>query len=114
MRSTTLVDTYAGEGRFRHLHARRGAAAELLAAGRDVAGDDAWVFTREQLLDEGWLGPDARGPARRGVGDVVLAARAAVGFLDPTYPQEGALVGAHGSLTPAEMLVPLVAARGSG
>ncbi|MFI5046090.1 MAG: alkaline phosphatase family protein [Acidimicrobiia bacterium] len=109
-----VVATYAGEGRFRHLHARRGAGAELHAAARDAAGDAAWVFTREQLLDEGWLGPDVRGPARRGVGDVVLAARGVVGFLDPTYPQEGGLIGAHGSLTAAEMLVPLVAARGSG
>jgi len=107
-----LVDTYAGEGRFRHLHARRGAAAELHAAAREVAGDDAWVFTRDALFDEGWLGPDARGPARRGVGDVVLAARGPVGFLDPTYPQEAGLIGAHGSVTPAEMLVPLLTAPG--
>jgi hypothetical protein len=107
-----LVATYAGEGRFRHLHARRGAAGELLAAARDLAADDAWVFTRDQLLDEGWFGPDPRGPARRGVGDVVLAARAAVGFVDPTYPQEAALVATHGSVTEAEMQVPLLAARG--
>jgi hypothetical protein len=109
-----LVDTYAGEGRFRHLHARRGATAELHAAACDVAGDDAWVFTRERLFDEGWLGPDVRGPARRGVGDVVLAARGPVGYLDPTYAKEGGLIGAHGSVTAAEMLVPLVAARGRG
>ena len=35
-----------------------------------------------------------------------------VGFIDPTLPYEAQLVSAHGSLTPAEMLVPLVASRG--
>ena len=61
-----------------------------------------------ELLDEGWLGPDPRGPARRRVGDVVLAARDAVGFVDPTFPRETGLRSAHGSMTPpSEMLVPL-------
>jgi hypothetical protein len=46
------------------------------------------------------------------VGDVVLAARTGVGFLDPALPTEGRLMAAHGSVTAAEMLVPLVAARG--
>ena len=38
-------------------------------------GGDAWVFRREQLLDEGWLGPDPVSATYRRVGDVVLAAR---------------------------------------
>jgi hypothetical protein len=107
-----LVATYAGEGRFRHLHARRGAATGLVAAARALTGDDAWVFTRDELLDGGWLGPDPRGPARRGVGDVVIAARGPVGFVDPTYPREADLVATHGSVTAAEMVVPLLASRG--
>jgi len=37
-----------------------------------------------------------------------------VGFVDPNLPMEAQLLGAHGSLTPDEMLVPLVAARGRG
>jgi hypothetical protein len=46
------------------------------------------------------------------VGDVVLAARTAVGFVDPTLPHEAQLLGAHGSITRTEVEVPLVAARG--
>jgi hypothetical protein len=107
-----LVDVYAGDGRFRQLYARPGAREELAAAAADAFGAHAWVFTRERLFDEGWLGPDPAGPTRRRVGDVVLAARGGAGFVDPTYPQEGQLMSAHGSLTAAEMLVPLVAARG--
>ena len=49
---------------------------------------------------------------RRRVGDVVLAAHEGVAFIDPAMPRETHLVSAHGSLTRAEMLVPLVAARG--
>jgi hypothetical protein len=111
-----LKDMYrfcAGEGRFRYLYAAKGAAPALAEAARDEFGDQAWVFTRDQLLDEGWLGP---GPViasiRRRVGDVILAPHAPVAFVDPDLPNEANLVGAHGSLTPDEMHVPFLAARG--
>ncbi len=107
-----MIETYAGDGRFRHLHARPGAAAELYAAAVERHGADAWVFRREQLLDERWLGPDPVPATYRHVGDVVLAARTGVGFVDPTLPYETQLIAAHGSLTPAEMEVPLLARRG--
>jgi Type I phosphodiesterase / nucleotide pyrophosphatase len=107
-----MVATYAGDGRFRYLHARPGAAAALLDAARDRHRDEAWVFARDELLDEGWLGPDPVPAARGRVGDVVLAAKGPVGFVDPTMPRETQLIAAHGSLTAAEMQVPLVAARG--
>jgi hypothetical protein len=107
-----LVETYAGDGRFRHLHAKPGRAAELHAAAVDLHGREARVFRREELLDDGWLGPDPVPATYRRVGDVVLAALAPVGFVDPTLPYEANLVGAHGSITAAEIEVPLVASRG--
>jgi hypothetical protein len=110
-----LVETYAGDGRFRHLHAKPGRAAELHAAAEALhggQGGEAWVFRREQLLDEGWLGPDPVPAVYRRVGDVVLAARSPVGFVDPTLPYEAKLMAAHGSITASEVEVPLVAARG--
>jgi len=70
------------------------------------------VFRREQLLDEGWLGPDPVPAVYRRVGDVILAARGPFGFVDPTLPYEANLMGAHGSITAAEVEVPLVASRG--
>ena len=45
---------------------------------------------------------------RRRIGDVILAPHAPVAFVDPDLPNEANLVGAHGSLTPDEMLVPLL------
>ena len=43
---------------------------------------------------------------------MILAPRDPVAFVDPDLPNEARLVGAHGSLTADEMLVPLLAARG--
>lgn len=109
-----LVASCSGDGRFRYLHAERGSAGELVAAARESFGHLAWIFERDELLDEGWLGAEVTPSARRRVGDVVLAAREPVGFVDPALPGEAALVGAHGSITPDEMQVPLLAVAGTG
>ncbi len=111
----SLVAAQSGEARFRYLHARRGAESELLAAATELYSSQAWVFSRESLVDEGWLGPRGVSPdVRKRIGDVILAAREPVGFVDPANAGEQRLLSGHGSLTPAEMLVPLLAARGRG
>ncbi len=103
----------SGESRFRYLHAKPGAATDLLAAAGDLYADHAWLFTRDALIDEGWLGPRAPSrDVRQRIGDVILAAREPVGFVDPANPGEGRLLSGHGSITAEEMLVPFVAARG--
>jgi hypothetical protein len=107
-----LFERGSGDGRFRYLHARRGAASDLLATATALYRDEAWVLGRDQLLEEAWLGPAPSPATRRRVGDVVLAARAAVAFVDPALPREAGLISAHGSLTAPEMLVPLLAGRG--
>lgn len=110
-----LVDAYAGDGRFRYLYAATGAAEELLVEARRCYGDRAWVLSREQLLEEGWLGPGpVSGGIRRRLGDVVLAAREPVAFVDPDLPSEATLLAGHGSVTADEMLVPFIAGRGTG
>lgn len=108
-----MVRAYGGDGRFRYLYARRGAEADLTEAAGDLLGDRAWVFGRDQLVHEGWLGPEPpAGDVLSRLGDVVLAARGGVAFVDPTHTLEMKLVAGHGSLTPDEMLVPLLAGRG--
>lgn len=106
------IAVYSGESRFRSLHARTGAAAELRAAAQERFGDRSWVFTRDQLFDEGWLGPGASAAVRGRIGDVVLAPATHVAFADPGEEREKTLQGRHGSLTRDEMLVPLLAAPG--
>ena len=107
-----MTTAMAGDGRFRFLYARKGAARELAAAARDQLGERAWVWSRAELLDEGLLGTGATGSVPGRIGDVVLAARGPVAFVDPALPNEAKLHSGHGSLEPDEMLVPLVAARG--
>jgi hypothetical protein len=100
----------SGEGRFRWLHARSGRARALYEAASEHHGDDAWVVTRDEIVAAGWLGPVVREPARLRLGDVALVARGDVAFYDPHDTGPYKLVGRHGSVTPAEMLVPLLVA----
>ncbi len=101
-----LVRTMSGEGRFRWLHARPGAAADLLAAATHRYGDVAWVVSREQVLADGWFGPVVSPPVAARLGDVALVAHQPVSFEDPAERTAVPLVCRHGSLTSAEMLVP--------
>ncbi len=105
-----LVRGQSGEGRFRWLHARPGGTAELAAAAREAHGSVAWIVTREQVIDEGWLGPVVSPPVAARLGDVALVAHAPTSFEDPMDSGPFPLVCRHGSLTSAEMLVPLLAA----
>lgn len=107
-----LVHHSSGEGRFRWLHARAGATADLAAAAREAHGDVAWIVTREQTLDEGWFGPLVSPPVQARLGDVALVARDDVSFHDPSDSGPYELVCRHGSLTSAEVYVPLIAAGG--
>jgi Type I phosphodiesterase / nucleotide pyrophosphatase len=108
------VHFLSGEGRFRWLHARTGAAKDLLTEADELYGDSTWVRSREQLIDDRWFG----GPLRHGVesrlGDVALIPHAPIAFLDPADTGETRLAARHGSLTSAEMLVPLLCLAGGG
>ena len=95
-----------GEPRARHLYARRGAAADLLATWREVLGDRAWVLSREEAIKEGWFGPVDPAMTDR-IGDVVAAPAGSLAIVaTKAEPRESALFGMHGSLTPSEQLVP--------
>ncbi len=104
-----LTKTQSGEGRFRWLHARPGAARDLLVAAQAAHSTEAWVVGREQVLDEGWFGPYTSSLIARRLGDVALVARDPISFEDPADSGPFALVCRHGSLTSAEMYVPFVA-----
>ena len=105
-----LVHHTSGEGRFRWLHAKAGAAADLTAAASAAHSDVAWVVTREQMLDEAWFGAVVSPPVQARLGDVALVARADVSFDDPSDTGPFSLVCRHGSLTSAEVYVPLLVA----
>lgn len=102
------VELLSGEGRFRWLHTRRGAADDVAAAAEAQFGHLAWVRTLDEMVDQGWLGGEPVPQVAERLGDVALVPFAATSFLDPADTGEQRLVGRHGSLTAAEMLVPLV------
>ncbi len=109
------VDLLSGEGRFRWLHALPGTAARLAENAHRLYDDVAWVRTRRQVIDEGWLGGQPAAEIERRLGDVALVPFAPIAFLDPADVGESRLVCRHGSLTSAEALVPLlVKVRASG
>lgn len=103
-----MIASRSGEARFRWLHAKPGATIELAAACEQAHGDQAWVRTRDQVIDEGWFGPRVTSEAASRLGDVALVAHAPMGFDDLGEPHTDRLVGRHGSLTEAEMLVPVL------
>jgi hypothetical protein len=106
MLDVTLI---SGEGRFRWLHVVPGAQDDVAAAALDLYGTEAWVRTRDQIVEDGWLGGTPSPAVAARLGDVALVPFAPMAFLDPADTGELRLRARHGSLTPAEMLVPLLA-----
>ena len=102
------VSFQSGEGRFRWLHARPGRERALLEAATAHHSDVAWVCERDQTVEEGWWGERVTDAARSRLGDVALVASQPVSFSDPADSGPFDLIGRHGSLTAAEMFVPLL------
>jgi Type I phosphodiesterase / nucleotide pyrophosphatase len=107
------VRVLAGEPRARYVHVLPGAADDVLARWRAVLGDRAWVTGRDEAVASGIFGPvdDALAPR---IGDVVALARGSWAFTaTEREPGPSRLAAYHGSLTPTELAIPLLLARGS-
>ncbi|WP_308257608.1 alkaline phosphatase family protein [Pseudonocardia lacus] len=97
-----------GDPRARHVYARQGAADDVLATWREVLGDSAWVLSREEAVARNWFGDVAERTTAR-LGDVVVATRGTAAVTrSEAEPLISGMPGQHGSLTPAEQLVPLL------
>jgi hypothetical protein len=107
------VRLIGGDVRARHVYAEPGAAGDVLAGWREVLGPRAWVAGRAEAVAAGWFGPAVAPAVLDRIGDVVVAARDRHGVvLSAAEPRETAMVGHHGSLTPADQLVPLLLTQG--
>ena len=106
----SAVTFQSGEGRFRWLHCAPGASDALAEAATEEFGDVAWVVTKDQTLDEHWFGPTMTPAVSARLGDVALAAFEPVSFYEAADSGPFQLVCRHGSLTSAEVNVPLLAA----
>src|SRR3712207_2556903 len=97
-----------GEARFRHLYCRGGAVDSVLATWTELMGRRAHVLTREQAVALGWFGAVQPAVLPR-LGDIVVAARDDYSvFSSVDFAYETTLIGLHGSLTPEEMLIPIL------
>lgn len=98
-----------GEARARHVHVRPGARDDVLAAWREALTGRAHVLSREEAVRAGWYGPVDPAVLPR-IGDVVAVALEDWCLVDSRRMHPGLLsmAGWHGSLTAAELLVPLL------
>lgn len=105
----TEVTAFAGEGRLRHLMVESGCSEQVAARWRARLGERAWVRTRAEAVTEGWFGETPNRLAHR-FGDVIVAMADDGAILSRKLVGELSLVGMHGSLTSAEMGIPLLVA----
>jgi hypothetical protein len=107
------VELVAGEPRALHLHVKDGTADAVAERWQDVLGDHGVAMTHADAEESGIFGPISE-DVRSRIGDVVvaMAGRSTVVDSRTQTAQSMALIGVHGSLTPEELMVPLLVAEG--
>jgi hypothetical protein len=102
------VEIVAGEARAMHLY---GPAPELIASSlRESLAERAWVLTKAEAVAEGLFGDHVSAHADQILGDVIVIAAGETAVVDShtASPASLAMIGQHGSLTAAEMEIPLI------
>lgn len=102
------LEALAGEPRAVHAYAAAGRAGELESCWREELGENAWVLGRQEAVDQGLFGTvsAARMPL---LGDVIAFARGNTTIHSEAGARTTTMVGVHGSLTRAELEIPLLA-----
>ncbi|MEV0648645.1 nucleotide pyrophosphatase/phosphodiesterase family protein [Phytomonospora sp. NPDC050363] len=109
------VRLIAGEPRVRYVHVQAGAAGDVRDTWRAVLGERALVMTREEAVDTGWFGPVLPANAER-LGDVIavcVGREVIINVPEADMESTGVLRAYHGSITAAEMEIPLLTLRGN-
>jgi hypothetical protein len=102
------VARLGGEPRARHVYTVEGAASDVAAAWQEFLGADFAVLPRADIIARGWFGPTVSPRFADRIGDLVVVAGGSRGVIrGGAEPLQSIMVGHHGSLTPAEMNVPL-------
>lgn len=116
------VALVGGEARALHVYAydsmsdstsgieTRESAGLIAERWRDYLGERALVWTRAEAIAAGLFGPVVAPHVAEWIGDVVVATTGAFTIVDSRTQTANSLElkGVHGSLTPPEMLVPLL------
>ncbi|MFE7799616.1 alkaline phosphatase family protein [Nocardia sp. NPDC057440] len=102
------VARLGGEPRARHVYTTGGADADVAATWQEFLGADFHVLPRADIIARGWFGPTVSPRVADRIGDLVVVAAGSRGIIRTgAEPLQAMLIGHHGSLTPAEMNVPL-------
>ncbi|WP_430592878.1 alkaline phosphatase family protein [Humidisolicoccus flavus] len=105
------VDVVAGEPRCLQIHRSSEASDEewsrTKTAWLESESHRAWVFDREELIESGWLG-EVHETVEQRLGDLWVAAREPIAYYFSETAKSRGMVGQHGSLTEAELRVPLL------
>lgn len=103
------VRLLGGEPRVRHVYTRPGAAADVLDTWRERLAGRAAVLSREEAVAEGWFGDAVAEEFLPRIGDILAVAYGDTALTAPATEEiESRLVGMHGSLTAAELRIPLL------
>ncbi|HEX8082259.1 MAG TPA: nucleotide pyrophosphatase/phosphodiesterase family protein [Jatrophihabitans sp.] len=103
------VDLIAGEARVRYLYAAAQEIEPVRARWADVLGDRVALLSRDEAIGCGWFGAAVSEQARHRIGDLVAVAVSEVAIVRRKAESRSAtLIGHHGALSEAELLVPLL------
>jgi Uncharacterized proteins of the AP superfamily len=103
------VALLGGDFRCRYIYTEPGATRDVLAAWREVLAGRAWVVERADAVAAGWFGPRVRPEWLGRIGDVIAVPYGECAVVAARRdPRGAAMVGMHGSLTSAELRVPLL------
>jgi predicted AlkP superfamily pyrophosphatase or phosphodiesterase len=103
------VELLAGESRVRYLHVAPGQLAAVRSRWAEVLGDGMALLTRDEAIARGWFGPAVSDAARARIGDLIAVSVSELAVVRRKAESRNAsLVGHHGALTDAELLVPLL------
>jgi len=103
------VEMLAGEARVRYLHTAPGELEAVRGRWQDRLGDRMAILDRESAIARGWFGPDVSDAARGRIGDLIAVSVSDAALVRRKAESRNAsLVGQHGALTDAELLVPLL------
>lgn len=106
------VQFIAGEPRCIQLHFAPDASvsqrSRVLEAWHESESERSWVATRHEAIAANWFGP-VRHDVESRIGDILVAARKGIAYYDSRAGTTAqAMIGQHGSWSPAELRVPLL------
>jgi predicted AlkP superfamily pyrophosphatase or phosphodiesterase len=103
------IEILAGEPRARYLHVAQGELEAVRARWTETLGDRIDLITRDEAISHGLFGPVVSEQARSRIGELIaLATSDSAVVRRKVESRTAALIGHHGAMTDAEMLVPLL------